>query len=162
MSHSEWKTRFVFIITNDPLLFFSDRPRLTVNHNLTSLANWTAGVPIHLSCSVHCYPPATSYAWYRLENQTALSTSQNYTVQPQNPGTYYCTATNEMGPSKSEPVQLYANSVYKLFDSILVNNNTIISTVFGPISSFNIGKINAIHCIYNVCIVYLRFASSAK
>ncbi|XP_062873413.1 LOW QUALITY PROTEIN: B-cell receptor CD22 [Trichomycterus rosablanca] len=86
------------------------RPHITVINNVTLLAHWAGDVPVHLSCNVHCYPPATSYAWYRLEDETALSNSQSYTVQPQNPGTYYCSATNEMGSSKSELVQLYANS----------------------------------------------------
>lgn len=92
----------------------SDRPRITIIHNMTSLGLWQKEVPVHLSCSVQCYPPATLFAWYKLEeNTTVLSKDQNYTVQPQNSGTYYCYASNEVGKSRSEPVKIYINCTYK-------------------------------------------------
>ncbi|XP_053503681.1 hemicentin-2-like [Ictalurus furcatus] len=86
------------------------RPRITLIHNMTSLGLWEKAVPIHLSCSVQCDPPATFFAWYKMEeNTTVLSNNVNYTVQPQNPGTYYCYARNEEGESRSEPVKIFLN-----------------------------------------------------
>lgn len=100
----------------NPIFFFScsDRPRIQILHNMTSLGLWEKKHPVHLICSVQCDPPATFFAWYKLEeNTTVLSSNQNYTVQPQNPGTYYCYASNEEGKSKSEPVEIYLNRKYK-------------------------------------------------
>ncbi|XP_017346095.1 B-cell receptor CD22 isoform X6 [Ictalurus punctatus] len=86
------------------------RPRITLNHNMTSLGLWEKAVPIHLSCNVQCDPPATFFAWYKMEeNTTVLSNNVNYTVQPQNPGMYYCYARNEEGESRSEPVKIFLN-----------------------------------------------------
>lgn len=98
------------------ILFFfftySDRPRIKIIHNMTSLGLWQWKV--HLSCSVQCDPPANYFAWYKLEeNTTVLSNNQNYTVQTQHPGTYYCDAKNEVGKSRSEPVKIYPDRMYK-------------------------------------------------
>lgn len=99
----------MFIVT-----FFSglDQPQVTLTHNMTSMGLFEEAVPVHLSCSVQCYPPATSFAWYKLEENSVLSNDQNYTVQPQNPGMYYCEASNEIGKSTSEPVKI-SNSMYR-------------------------------------------------
>ncbi|KAF5900620.1 sialoadhesin-like isoform X1, partial [Clarias magur] len=84
------------------------RPLITLIHNMTLPGLWEKLLPIHLTCSVQCYPPATSFAWYKLEeNTTVLSVYQNYTVQPEKPGTYYCFASNEVGKSRSAPLQIY-------------------------------------------------------
>lgn len=81
---------------------------------MTSLGLWEKAVPIHLSCNVQCDPPATFFAWYKMEeNTTVLSNNVNYTVQPQNPGMYYCYARNEEGESRSEPVKIFLNRTYK-------------------------------------------------
>ncbi|XP_053543548.1 sialoadhesin isoform X1 [Ictalurus punctatus] len=86
------------------------QPRITLIHNMTSLGLWEKAVPIHLSCNVQCDPPATFFAWYKMEeNTTVLSNNLNYTVEPQNPGTYYCYARNEEGESRSEPVKIFLN-----------------------------------------------------
>ncbi|KAF4086288.1 hypothetical protein AMELA_G00104200 [Ameiurus melas] len=86
------------------------RPRITLIHNMTSLGLWEKEVPIHLSCSVQCEPPAIFFAWYKMEdNTTVLSNNLSYTVPPQNPGTYYCYARNEEGESRSEPVKIFLN-----------------------------------------------------
>ncbi|MCJ8740264.1 hypothetical protein PDJAM_G00056900 [Pangasius djambal] len=86
------------------------QPRITIIHNMTSLSIWEKATPIHLSCSVQCDPPADFFEWYKLEeNTTVLSYEQNYTVQPENPGTYYCYASNEVGRSTSEPVKIFLN-----------------------------------------------------
>ncbi|XP_026790849.3 B-cell receptor CD22 isoform X2 [Pangasianodon hypophthalmus] len=86
------------------------QPRITIIHNMTSLSIWEKAAPIHLSCSVQCDPPADLFEWYKLEeNTTVLSYKQNYTVQPENPGTYYCYASNEVGKSRSEPVKILLN-----------------------------------------------------
>ncbi|XP_058269937.1 B-cell receptor CD22 [Hemibagrus wyckioides] len=98
------------------------QPQVTLTHNMTSMGLFEEAVPVHLSCSVQCYPPATSFAWYKLEENTAvLSNDQNYTVQPQNPGMYYCEASNEMGKSTSEPVKISNNSVIQLLIKIVIS-----------------------------------------
>ncbi|KAI5099124.1 B-cell receptor CD22 precursor, partial [Silurus meridionalis] len=86
------------------------RPRITIIHNMTSMGLLEDAVPVHLSCSAQCDPPATFFAWYMLEkNTTVLTNHQNYTVQPHNPGTYYCIARNGIGESSSQTVKIYLN-----------------------------------------------------
>ncbi|XP_060743821.1 sialoadhesin [Tachysurus vachellii] len=97
------------------------RPRITIIHNMTSLGLLDEAVPVHLSCSVQCDPPATFFAWYRLEEKTVLSNNQNYTVQPQNPGTYYCDASNEIGNSRSDPFEINHNQNIKLLIIVIIS-----------------------------------------
>uniref|UniRef100_A0A4W4DTW9 B-cell receptor CD22 n=1 Tax=Electrophorus electricus TaxID=8005 RepID=A0A4W4DTW9_ELEEL len=97
------------------------RPSTKIIHNITYMSSmWAQTLPVHLTCSVQCDPPATSYAWYRLEdNTTALSTHQNYTVHPQSPGIYYCSAKNDIGMGTSERVELFLNPLLKLFQVLI-------------------------------------------
>ncbi|XP_046718573.1 sialoadhesin isoform X2 [Silurus meridionalis] len=89
------------------------RPRITIIHNMTSMGLLEDAVPVHLSCSAQCDPPATFFAWYMLEkNTTVLTNHQNYTVQPHNPGTYYCIARNGIGESSSQTVKIYLNHFF--------------------------------------------------
>ncbi|TSN03407.1 B-cell receptor CD22 [Bagarius yarrelli] len=88
------------------------RPRITIIHNMSSVGPFERLAPVHLICSVQSDPPVTLFAWYNLEKNTLLSTNQNYTVQPQHPGTYYCNASNEVGKSSSEPVEIYPNQLF--------------------------------------------------
>ncbi|KAK3560888.1 hypothetical protein QTP86_022881 [Hemibagrus guttatus] len=98
------------------------QPQITIIHNMTSMGLFEEAVPVHLSCSVQCYPPATSFAWYKLEENTpVLSNDQNYTVQPQNPGMYYCEASNEMGNSISETVKINNYSIIQLLIKIVIS-----------------------------------------
>ncbi|XP_027003863.2 B-cell receptor CD22-like isoform X3 [Tachysurus fulvidraco] len=96
------------------------RPHITIIHNMTSLGLLDE-VPVHLTCSVQCDPPATFFAWYRLEENTVLSNNQNYTVQPQNPGMYYCEASNEIGKSRSVPFEINHNQYIKLPIKIIIS-----------------------------------------
>lgn len=107
------------------LFYCLDRPRIKIIHNMTSLGLWEKNVPVHLSCSAKCYPPATFFAWYKLEdNTTVLSNNQNYTVLPENPGRYYCYVSNEVGKATSEPVEIYLNRTYqfKLLKLFMTDN----------------------------------------
>lgn len=82
---------------------------------MTTLTQWNWEFPVYLTCSADAYPPATVYNWYREEdNKTALSEHQNFTVQPQNPGMYYCTAANAIGESRSENIMLFTGSEYEI------------------------------------------------
>ncbi|KAK3531241.1 hypothetical protein QTP70_015223 [Hemibagrus guttatus] len=110
--------------TESPTIFIRVKyqPQITIIHNMTSMGLFEEAVPVHLSCSVQCYPPATSFAWYKLEENTLfLSNDQNYTVQPQNPGMYYCEASNEMGNSISEPVKINNYSIIQLLIKIVIS-----------------------------------------
>ncbi|XP_058655738.1 B-cell receptor CD22 isoform X2 [Onychostoma macrolepis] len=83
-------------------------PNINIVHNKTQGNN---EIPVYLTCSADAYPPATDYKWYREDdNTTVLLHHQNFTVQPQNPGKYYCTAANEIGKSRSEHIKLFINN----------------------------------------------------
>ncbi|XP_059369943.1 B-cell receptor CD22-like [Carassius carassius] len=90
-------------------------PIIKIVHNMTTLSQWNWEFPVSLTCSADAYPPATDYNWYREEdNVTVLSEHQNFTVQPQNPGMYYCTAANDIGESRSENIMLFIGSEYEI------------------------------------------------
>ncbi|KAK2880768.1 hypothetical protein Q8A67_018036 [Cirrhinus molitorella] len=86
-------------------------PNINIVHNMTTLTQGNWEIPVSLTCSADAYPPATVYNWYREEdNMTVLSDHQNFTVQPQNPGMYYCTANNAIGKSRSKNIMLFISS----------------------------------------------------
>uniref|UniRef100_A0A668A1S0 B-cell receptor CD22 n=1 Tax=Myripristis murdjan TaxID=586833 RepID=A0A668A1S0_9TELE len=64
-----------------------------------SLLNWKS--PANLSCRCHSFPAVSQYQWYKITEEesdgTWVSSGQNYTVSPDKPGMYYCTAKNQMG-----------------------------------------------------------------
>ncbi|XP_051720106.1 B-cell receptor CD22 isoform X2 [Ctenopharyngodon idella] len=93
-------------------------PNINIVHNQTE---WNWELPVYLTCSADAYPPASHYKWYREEdNTTLLSDQQNFTVQPQNPGMYYCTAANSVGNSRSEHIKLFvSNPIEMLYQIIL-------------------------------------------
>ncbi|XP_067306339.1 B-cell receptor CD22-like isoform X2 [Pseudorasbora parva] len=95
-------------------------PNINIIHNMTDERTWE--FTVYLTCSADAYPPATDYKWYRKEdNTTVLSDQQNFTVLPQNPGTYYCTATNSIGKSQSKNIVLFLSSnSLKVFYQIIV------------------------------------------
>ncbi|XP_073674433.1 B-cell receptor CD22 [Garra rufa] len=93
-------------------------PNISIVHNMTTL---TWEFPVHLTCSADAYPPAKVYKWYKQgDNMTILSDKQNFTVQPQKPGMYYCTADNEIGQSRSEHIMLFINNSLKVFYQIIL------------------------------------------
>ncbi|XP_043115715.1 B-cell receptor CD22 isoform X2 [Puntigrus tetrazona] len=97
-------------------------PNVNIVHNMTTLTQWNWELPVHLTCSADAYPPATDYKWYREEdNTTVLSEHQNFTVEPQNPGLYYCTAVNAIGKSRSGSMKLFigSNSLMVFYQIIL-------------------------------------------
>ncbi|KAK7172120.1 hypothetical protein R3I93_004425 [Phoxinus phoxinus] len=84
-------------------------PATKIIHNKT--ADWNWQLAVYLTCSADAYPPATDYRWYREEdNTTVLLDQQNFTVLPQNPGMYYCTAANSIGISRSKHIMLFVSS----------------------------------------------------
>ncbi|XP_077063904.1 B-cell receptor CD22-like isoform X2 [Siphateles boraxobius] len=85
-------------------------PNITIVHNMTAEGN--RQLAVYLTCSADAYPPATDYKWYREDNLTVLSDQQNFTVLPQNPGVYYCTAANIIGKSRSNPIPLFFSSYF--------------------------------------------------
>ncbi|XP_026137801.1 B-cell receptor CD22-like isoform X1 [Carassius auratus] len=90
-------------------------PIIKIAHNMTTLTQWNWEFPVSLTCSADAHPPAKVYNWYREEdNVTVLSEHQNFTVQPQNPGIYYCTAANAIGESRSENIMLFIGSEYEI------------------------------------------------
>ncbi|XP_059369942.1 B-cell receptor CD22-like [Carassius carassius] len=97
-------------------------PNIKIVHSMTTLSQWNWEFPVSLTCSADAYPPATDYNWYREEdNVTVLSEHQNFTVQPQNTGMYYCTAANAIGESRSENIMLFigSNSLMVFYQIIL-------------------------------------------
>ncbi|ROI15230.1 B-cell receptor CD22 [Anabarilius grahami] len=93
-------------------------PNINIVHNQTK-GNWE--LPVYLSCNADAYPPAFLYKWYRKEdNTTVLSDQQNFTVQPQNPGTYYCTAANSIGESRSKHFKLFLSDPVKVLYQIIL------------------------------------------
>lgn len=102
LSHKCWLWRILSV-----WLFSTDTPNINIVHNQTE---WNWELPVYLTCSADAYPPASHYKWYREEdNTTLLSDQQNFTVQPQNPGMYYCTAANSVGNSRSEHIKLFVS-----------------------------------------------------
>uniref|UniRef100_A0A8C1XH82 B-cell receptor CD22 n=1 Tax=Cyprinus carpio TaxID=7962 RepID=A0A8C1XH82_CYPCA len=96
-------------------------PNIKIVHNVTTLTQWNWEFPVYLTCSADAYPPATVFNWYREEdNKTALSEHQNFTVQPQNPGMYYCTAANAIGESRSKNIMLFTDNSLTVFYQIIL------------------------------------------
>uniref|UniRef100_A0A8C1Y7S4 B-cell receptor CD22 n=1 Tax=Cyprinus carpio TaxID=7962 RepID=A0A8C1Y7S4_CYPCA len=98
-------------------------PNINIVHNMTTSTQWNWEIPVHLTCSADAYPPATDYKWYREENNTTvLSYQQNFTVWPENPGMYYCTANNAIGKSRSKSIMLFIGTNVRFKnDAILIN-----------------------------------------
>lgn len=68
-----------------------------------------------LSCSAQSYPPATQYSWYKKTEgrDVEVFDNQNYTVNSNQPGEYYCIAKNEISQSSSDTVQLFDRGLKK-------------------------------------------------
>lgn len=66
---------------------------------------------VELNCSTWCYPAATKYLWYKEEKNakthTEVHNGQIYTVYSDQPGVYYCVATNEIDKQQSASVHLF-------------------------------------------------------
>ncbi|XP_026137796.1 B-cell receptor CD22-like isoform X2 [Carassius auratus] len=111
-------------------------PIIKIVHNMTTLTQWNWEFPVSLTCSADAHPPAEVYNWYREEdNVTVLSEHQNFTVQPQNPGIYYCTAANAIGESRSENIMLFIGSnspmvFYKIIFPIILLLILIVVVLF--------------------------------
>uniref|UniRef100_A0A3P8PN51 B-cell receptor CD22 n=2 Tax=Astatotilapia calliptera TaxID=8154 RepID=A0A3P8PN51_ASTCA len=61
----------------------------------------TEGTSVTLTCSSDANPAAT-YVWYKMNNQTPVSTDSQLSfksIQPADSGEYYCTAENRLGTS---------------------------------------------------------------
>ncbi|KAM9353531.1 B-cell receptor CD22 [Symphorus nematophorus] len=65
---------------------------------------------VKLTCSSHSYP-ACEYSW-RIEAEETdkqIYSGQTYKVYSDKPGTYYCTAKNEISEASSEKIPLFVN-----------------------------------------------------
>lgn len=71
---------------------------------------------VTLTCSARCYPPVERFSWYKKakgqERDVKMSESETFTVYSDQPGTYYCTAKNEINERESGPVTLFVGSEY--------------------------------------------------
>nr|XP_040025268.1 B-cell receptor CD22-like [Gasterosteus aculeatus aculeatus] len=89
-------------------------PKLT---KITETEHWGADgtSSVTLSCSSHSYPPITQYSWYKNHEAAneKVSDRQNYTVHSDQPGSYYCVATNDIHQKASSPVHLFERNVLK-------------------------------------------------
>ncbi|KTF85697.1 hypothetical protein cypCar_00042948, partial [Cyprinus carpio] len=94
-------------------------PNINIVHNMTIFTQWNWKLPVYLTCSADAYPPATDYKWYREDNTTVLSYQQNFTVWPENPGMYYCTADNAIGKSRSDHIMLFIGSNFLMLYHII-------------------------------------------
>uniref|UniRef100_A0A673LVW8 B-cell receptor CD22 n=1 Tax=Sinocyclocheilus rhinocerous TaxID=307959 RepID=A0A673LVW8_9TELE len=90
-------------------------PNINIVHNMTIFTQWNWKLSVYLTCSADAYPPATDYKWFKQGDKTkVVSQQQNFTVWPQNPGMYYCTAANAIGKSRSEHIMLFIGSEYEM------------------------------------------------
>ncbi|XP_026226786.1 B-cell receptor CD22 [Anabas testudineus] len=78
---------------------------------------------VELNCSTWCYPAATKYLWYKEEKNakthTEVHNGQIYTVNSDQPGVYYCVATNEIDKQQSASVHLFDGSFMKILKILL-------------------------------------------
>uniref|UniRef100_A0A668RBQ8 Ig-like domain-containing protein n=1 Tax=Oreochromis aureus TaxID=47969 RepID=A0A668RBQ8_OREAU len=68
----------------------------------------TEGTSVTLTCSSDANP-ASAYVWYKINNQTPLSTDSQLSfksIQPADSGEYYCTAENRLGTSTPTNISL--------------------------------------------------------
>lgn len=77
-----------------------------------SSSSWPhTGRPVLLSCHSLSFPPIVDYQWLRTFKDTSedqiVSANQNFTVQPDKPGMYYCVAANGVGSKASDPITLF-------------------------------------------------------
>ncbi|XP_073674432.1 B-cell receptor CD22-like [Garra rufa] len=87
-------------------------PNINIVHNMTVFTQWNWKLPVSLTCSADAYPPATDYKWYKQgDNTKVVSHQQSFTVWPQDPGKYYCSAANDMGKSRSEHIMLFSTAM---------------------------------------------------
>ncbi|CAK6964279.1 B-cell receptor CD22 [Scomber scombrus] len=90
---------------------------------------------VTLSCSSLSYPKAERYVWYMEKDDypgyIKVSYHQNYTVNSDKPGVYYCTAENEIDKRMSDPVELFLNRrLTKILIFVLFFILIIIALVF--------------------------------
>ncbi|XP_068179323.1 B-cell receptor CD22-like isoform X2 [Antennarius striatus] len=66
---------------------------------------------VMLSCSSRSFPAIRRYAWYKKvegeQRDVKVSDEQNYTVDSDLPGVYYCAAENEINGTLSDPVRMF-------------------------------------------------------
>ncbi|XP_053700136.1 B-cell receptor CD22-like [Synchiropus splendidus] len=66
---------------------------------------------VMLTCSSSSYPPIHRYSWYRKSTDDRgddeVSDQQNHSVTSDKPGIYYCSALNQLGERRSDPVELF-------------------------------------------------------
>ncbi|XP_036394428.1 B-cell receptor CD22 [Megalops cyprinoides] len=69
-----------------------------------------------MTCHSLSVPPIHSYTWFRQtsEKDKMVSMKQNYTVFPNQEGTYYCIAKNSISSSKSKTIDVYFGWSYTL------------------------------------------------
>ncbi|KAJ3597950.1 hypothetical protein NHX12_001465 [Muraenolepis orangiensis] len=76
---------------------------------------YDARVPVQLSCRSVSFPPVHQYKWYRKQNDDSneewFSNQQNLTVDPEQPGIYYCFASNGLAGKHSASVRLFLNRI---------------------------------------------------
>ena len=69
---------------------------------------------VTLSCNSLSYPPVRQYVWYMkkddYQGNIEVSYHQNYTVNSDKPGVYYCTAENEIDKRMSDPIEMFLYS----------------------------------------------------
>ncbi|KAJ3597944.1 hypothetical protein NHX12_001459 [Muraenolepis orangiensis] len=76
---------------------------------------YDARVPVQLSCRSVSFPPVHQYKWYRKQNDDSneewFSNQQDLTVDPEQPGIYYCFASNGLAGKHSASVRLFLNRI---------------------------------------------------
>ncbi|XP_075899350.1 B-cell receptor CD22 [Nelusetta ayraudi] len=88
-------------------------PKLTVISRVAEQQQPDGRSSVRLSCSSHCYPPASQYSWFKRatdepgDKDVLVFSYQNVTVDSDKPGFYYCKARNEMGERSSDSEPLF-------------------------------------------------------
>ncbi|XP_034030043.1 B-cell receptor CD22 [Thalassophryne amazonica] len=73
---------------------------------------------VTLTCSSQSFPPVQKYAWYgemKDKPRILLAEGQRYTVYSNQPGKYYCIATNSISEKMSEGAEVFLESGFRRF-----------------------------------------------
>ncbi|XP_028822971.1 sialic acid-binding Ig-like lectin 10 isoform X2 [Denticeps clupeoides] len=94
----------------------------TIKHNITGRSQNDMKTPVSLTCIAESDPPPHKYTWYKVtyEVDHPVSSHQNITVAPTEPGTYYCVVENELSTKRSENIQLFQTSELRRWFLLLI------------------------------------------
>ncbi|XP_053700127.1 B-cell receptor CD22-like isoform X2 [Synchiropus splendidus] len=86
---------------------------------------------VMLTCSSSSYPPIHRYSWYRKSTDDRgddkVSDQQNHSVTSDKPGIYYCSALNQLGERRSDPVELFVEGAsHKVLKYVFISASLLL------------------------------------